>query len=286
MNLASYDISHPYIATVEKTDRITDENTAEVRHITLTVPDPTFQYIEGQSIGILAPVPRDFGNKHHMRLYSIASSRKEGRQTKIELEICVRRCFYIDEVSGERYPGVASNYLCDLKPGDSLKITGPYGRHFLPPNDPSSNIVMIGVGTGIAPYRAFMKHIYENNKSWKGTVRLYYGAQTGMDLLYLNDKNSDISNYYDEETFKAFQSLSSKPYLNESDEIEESLAENASEIWDLLQDPKTHVYVSGLSQLKSNLDDALSKFADSEEAWIKHRLTMKEEGRWSTLFYN
>ena len=50
----------------------------------------------------------------------------------------MRRCFYIDEVSGERYPGVASNYLCDLRPDDTLTITGPYGQAFEAPKNPNA----------------------------------------------------------------------------------------------------------------------------------------------------
>lgn len=125
----------------------------------------------------------------------IASSREGEGQQAAQFSICVRRCFYIDDVSGERYPGVASNYLCGLKAGDTIQITGPYGRQFHPPRDESSNIIMIGVGTGIAPFRAFMKHIYESGRNWKGKVRLFYGARTGMELLYMNDRNKDIANY-------------------------------------------------------------------------------------------
>ena len=46
------------------------------------------------------------------------------------LKIAVRRCSYLDSYSGEEYKGVASNYLCDLKPGDTLSITGPFGLVF------------------------------------------------------------------------------------------------------------------------------------------------------------
>ena len=42
--------------------------------------------------------------------------------------ICVRRCFYIDDVSGARYPGVSPNYLCEARPGDLITITGPGHR--------------------------------------------------------------------------------------------------------------------------------------------------------------
>ena len=126
MNLTEYDISHPYHATVARSERITPENTDEVRHIILNIASATFNYLEGQSIGVLVPGPHSFGNTHHMRLYSIANARQGEGHNMSELALCVRRCFYIDEVSGEKYPGVASNYLCDRHPGDEILIVGPY----------------------------------------------------------------------------------------------------------------------------------------------------------------
>lgn len=285
MKLTEYDISHPYEATIVKSERITDESTDEVRHIVLNVADATFHHFEGQSIGVLVPGPHEFGNKYHMRLYSIASSRSGEDQNMAEFSICVRRCFYIDEVSGEQFPGVASNFLCDRQAGDRVLLAGPYGRQFLPPRDNTANILMIGVGTGIAPFRAFMKHIYDERKEWKGQVRLFYGARTGMDLLYLNDKNNDLSNYYDQSTFKAFEALSPRPHADAPAEVDRSLKDNAKEVWSLLQDPKTFVYVSGLSKLEETLDGTLSELAGSAEAWAAKKEEMVANGRWATLFY-
>jgi ferredoxin--NADP+ reductase len=286
MKLTEYDISHPYKATVVKSERITDDSTDEVRHIVLAITDGTFNFVEGQSIGVLAPGPHQFGNEHHMRLYSIASSRSGGKQNLVEISICVRRCFYIDEVSGERYPGVASNFLCDSQLGDSIQLTGPYGRQFLAPSDNTSNMLMIGVGTGIAPFRAFMKHIYDERKDWKGQVRLFYGARTGMDMLYMNEKNNDISHYYTQDTFKAFEALSPRPHFNEPEQVDRTIKDNAKEVWALIQDPKTYIYVSGLSRLEETLDKALADLAGSEEAWEILKAEMIENGRWSTLFYD
>jgi ferredoxin--NADP+ reductase len=144
---------------------------------------------------------------------------------------------------------------------------------------------MIGVGTGIAPFRAFTKHIYGERGGWKGKVRLFYGARTGMDLLYMNDRNNDISSYYDEDSFKAFESLSPRPHFDEPAQVERSLKENAEEVWSMLQDSKTHAYVSGLSSLEEQLDDALADIAGSPEDWVQLKKRMIEEGRWSTLFY-
>lgn len=285
MKLTEYDISHPFIGTVVNTERITDESTDEVRHIVLNIADATFHFLEGQSIGVLVPGPHAFGNEHHMRLYSIASSRQGENRSMTEISICVRRCFYIDEVSGERYPGVASNYLCDRRAGDKIQLTGPYGRQFLPPKDNTCNMLMIGVGTGIAPFRAFMKHIYEERGEWQGKVRLFYGARTGMDLLYMNDRNNDLSNYYDEGTFKAFEALSPRPHVNAPVDMERTLKDNAEEVWSMVQDPRTYVYVSGLTDLEEKLDRTLSELAGSEESWTRTKHEMVKQGRWSTLFY-
>lgn len=287
MKLAEYDISQTYKATILHSNRITNINTAEVRHIRLKIEDPTFYFIEGQSIAITVPGPHAFGNENHTRLYSIASPRNVDENHATDLSICVRRCFYIDEVSGERYPGVASNYLCDLKPGESLRIAGPFGRSFLPPRDATCNLLMIGVGTGIAPFRAFIKHVYDQQKTeWKGKVRLFYGARSGLDLLYLNDKNNDLANYYDQDTFKAFEALSPRPHLDEDADVEHTLVDNAKEVWELIQDPKTHVYVSGITRLESMLDKSMAEIIGSDEVWQTQKNALIADSRWNTLYYD
>lgn len=286
MKLQDYDISHPYQATVVHSERITPADTAEVRHITLNISDATFHFFEGQSVGVLVPGPHAFGNEHHMRLYSIASSRAGENSNLSEISLCVRRCFSIDEVSGERHPGVASNFLCDRQAGDKVLLTGPYGRQFLAPKDNTANMVMIGIGTGIAPFRAFMKHIYEERKEWKGQVRLLYGARTGMEMLYMNDQKNDLALYYDQKTFKAFEALSPRPHFDEPESIDRTLQENGEDVWQLLQKPNTYVYISGLTRLESTLDDAMAELASSPEVWEALKSKLIAEGRWSTLYYD
>ncbi|MCP3866982.1 MAG: oxidoreductase [Gammaproteobacteria bacterium] len=283
---SSYDISSPFLAMIVSSEPITGKNAeAEVRQLILNIPDPSFVYVEGQSIGILAPPPYDFGNDHHLRLYSIASTRK-GEGNRTELAICVRRCFYIDEVSGEQYPGKCSNYLCDAGVGDKLQITGPYGRHFVVPRNNTTNMLMLGTGTGIAPFRAFIKHVFEEEEEWQGKIRLFYGARSGMDMLYMNDLNDDISHYYDEATFRAIEALSSRPAFDDPTALGNKLEENATEVWELIQDPKTHVYVAGLRKPAKALDTALSHIAGSKERWMRIKREIYQDGRWSEHLYD
>ena len=65
-------------------------------------------------------------------------------------------------------------------------------------------MLMVGVGTGIAPFRAFVKHIYEERGGWKGQVRLFYGAKTGMELLYMNDVRKDLGAVLRPEVLQGF----------------------------------------------------------------------------------
>ncbi len=287
MNLQDFDTSNRLQATVKDSQRITPAGAdAEVRHIVLSIPGGSLNYDIGESVGVLTPGPHPFGNKEHLRLYSVASARYADTGGAVELALCVRRCFYIDEVSGERYPGIASNHLCDARPGDTIVLTGPYGTAFSIPEENTANLLMIGSGTGIAPFRAFVRHIYEERGGWQGKVMLFYGADTGMEKLYMNDVNNDIGNYYQKETFKAFESLSPSPYTGAPISLERTLEENGAEVWAMLQDPKTYVYLAGLRKSFENLDKAMARIADSEKAWQRKKKELVFYEQWAELVYD
>ncbi len=286
MNLSEYDISNQYTAMLLSSQRITPpDSDAEVRHLVMQLPVKPLEYREGQSIGVLVPGPHEFGNRQHLRLYSIANSRKgEGGRGKT-ISLCVRRCFYIDEISGERYPGKASNYLCDAQPGDPIQITGPYGIAFNVPQDPTANLLMVGVGTGIAPFRAFTRHIYEEKGGWQGDVRLFYGAKTGLDMLYMNDVNKDFALYYEKANFKAFEALSPRPAFNAPPDLEHVLAENSFDVWEMLQKPNTYVYIAGLMDAARNFEKAMVVRAGSEGAWFGKLAELMEQKRYAEVLY-
>lgn len=286
MRIEDYDISTHYDAIVAATQRITPDNAAdEVREIVLQVNNHQINYQVGQSIGVLVPGPHEFGHEYHVRLYTVANTPQEKPGRKQEITIAVRRCSYIDEYSGEKYKGVASNYLCDLNKGDHICISGPYGIPFEVPDDPSANILMISLGTGIAPFRAFVKHIYQNIGHWDGKVRLFYGAHTGLDLLYMNDERDDFSLYYDEETFKAFKALNPRPHWDDSVAMDRVLEEHQQEVWEMLCTHNTFVYIAGVASIGVSLDKAFSKMAGSPEKWFRRRKELIAGGRWTELLY-
>lgn len=285
--LSDYDTSRSCEAVVKENHRITPKDTAEVRSIRLTVPHARFAFVEGQNIGFTVPGAQAYGHAGHFRLYTIANTPQPETAGDIDIELCVRRCFYIDEVSGEEYPGLASNTLCDLQPGDKIDITGPYGDAFCIPDDSAANLLMIGTGTGIAPFRAFIQHIYEKQANWQGKVRLFYGARSGTEKLYQNDIRNDLANYYDQETFQAFEGLSHRPWMDREDTgLSQVLEDNAEEIWELMQDPGTHVYLAGLPKTAQDFYKVMAKMAGSEARWRWMREEMIEQQRWSELLYS
>ncbi len=285
MQLKDYDTTRQMSASVVSSTRITPENTeTEIRHIDLAVDSFDFSYQVGQSIGVLVPGPHAFGQKEYLRLYSIAGG-STADDFKPVISLCVKRCFYIDDYNGERYEGKASNYLCDLKKGDTVTLVGPYLRAFTLPQEKDANLLMIGLGTGIAPFRAFIKHIYGELGGWEGDVRLYHGAMTGIELAYMNDQNADLKYYYDEDTFKAFQALSPRAHFDVPVDLEGAMTQNADEVWALLQDPKTYVYVAGLKQISELLDEAMVKIVGSPETYEQQKAKMFDEGRWAELIY-
>jgi len=271
---------------VAASQRISDDDAdEEVRELTLDVDRLDVPYKVGQSIGVFAPGSDAFGNEHHFRLYSVADLPTSGDDGQPRIKICVRRCGYIDDYSGESYRGIASNYLCDLKRGDRLTLAGPFGVAFEVPEEPDANIILIGTGTGIAPFRAFVKHIYHNVKNFKGRVWLFYGGKTGLELLYMNHRLDDFTQYYDQDTFEAFRALSPRPHWADPIAWDQAIAERGEELWTMLGDPKTYVYVAGLEKMRDELDAVFAGMAGSLRKWQRRKAELAAGKRWVELLY-
>jgi ferredoxin--NADP+ reductase len=286
MNLEEYQTGARYAAKLVSSERITsDASDVEVRELVLDVERADFSFELGQCIGVMAPAPPGFGHAHHFRLYSIADLPAEGAAGLPRIKICVRRCSYVDEYSGEEYKGVASNYLCDLRAGDGVVVTGPFGIPFDVPDELDANLILIGSGTGIAPFRALVKHIYGDVPDWKGRIWLFYGARSGLELLYMNDERDDFAQYYDRETFEAFKALSPRPSWTESPAWEQAIEGRAEELWEMLGSPKTYVYVAGLEMMLAELDAVLAGVAGSKEAWERRKAELRAGKRWVELVY-
>lgn len=282
-HLADLGTEKQYQATVKKTQRLTPADTEEIREIVLEAP-PDFACQVDQSFGVLVTAAGEFGNRYHHRLYSVADlpGKKNGKPL---ITLLVKRCSYVDDFSGERYRGIASNYLCDRKVGDVISLTGPYNLPFVVPQDTSANLILIGMGTGIAPFRAFVKHIYKNVQDWQGKIRLFYGARSGLELLYLNDKDGDLIQYYDQATFEAFHALSPRPHMNDPIALDTAIESRAADIVEMLSHTNTYIYVAGYEKIREMLDKAFSNILGSKEKWETRKAELIAGNKWAEIIY-
>jgi ferredoxin--NADP+ reductase len=285
-HLSEYETEPRLAATVVSSERITTaESSEEVRDIVLEVDAESFPVQVGQSIGVIAPGSPAFGHEEHFRLYSVADLPERGPSGRPRIAICVRRCSYIDEYSGEEYQGVASNYLCDRRPGDRIEITGPFGLVFEVPEELDATLILIGSGTGIAPFRAFVKHLYRDVPGWRGRIWLFYGARSGLELLYMNDERNDFAQYYDHDTFEAFQALSPRPAFADPIAWDRAIEQRGAELWQKLGEAKTYVYVAGLEPMLAELDRVFARLAGSKEKWHRRKAELQAGKRWVELVY-
>jgi ferredoxin--NADP+ reductase len=122
-------------------------------------------------------------------------------------------------------------------------------------------------------------------KDYKGRVRLFYGAQSGLELLYMNEEKDDFSQYYDQETFEAFKALSPRPNWADPIAMDYALEERSEEILSMLESPRTRVYVAGRADILDTLDRVFSRMIGSSDQWGRRKAELKAGGRWVELVY-
>lgn len=284
-DITDYKKSKKFTGIVRQSDRITPSDQDEVRQITLQIDQWSRIFEDGRNIGVFAKGPEHFGSPLLFRLYSIAGVSGIDKGQTALVDICVKRCFYFHEFSDEKLPGIVSNYLCDLKPGDSVELSGPFGWAFEPPKDNTADLVMIGQGTGIAPFRGFIKRLQQVFGEWKGKVLLFHGARTGMELLYMNDEQQDLADYFDKETYEAIKVISPRPHFDEPIAFESALVEKKQELWELLQSPNTYVYLAGSREMEQQITTAFETIAGSEQKWGECKADLIAAGHWDEVFY-
>jgi Na+-transporting NADH:ubiquinone oxidoreductase subunit F len=80
-------------------------------------------------------------------------------------------------------PGKMSSYMFDLKPGDKVTISGPYGEFFI--NESDSEMIYIGGGAGMAPLRSHIFELFKNLKTNR-KVTYWYGGRSLRELFYID----------------------------------------------------------------------------------------------------
>jgi len=264
-----------------------------VQHLKFDLRGGNLRYLEGQSIGIIPPGTDANGKPHKLRLYSIASTRHGDDLDDQTVSLCVRQLEYEHPETKEKVYGVCSTYLCQLEPGAEVKITGPVGKEMLLPDDPEANIIMMATGTGIAPFRAYLWRMFQPGEralnpdyQFRGFAWLIFGIPTSANILYREELEALQAAFPDH--FRITYAISREQKNSEGGRmyIQHRVAEHAEEIWSLLQQPKTHVYICGLRGMEDGIDAALSAVAAKQGfTWTDYQKELKKQGRWHVETY-
>jgi len=214
------------------------------------------------------------------RLYSISSSHNA---TPGRLSLTVDAVRYM--IGKRKRLGVASTFFADrVKPGDKLKVYVQKAHGFGLPEDPSIPIIMIGPGTGVAPFRAFLHE------------RQATGAP-GRTWLFFGHQRSECDFFYSEElnAMKASGHLTrlSLAWSRDTDEkfyVQDRMREVGRDLWSWLADG-AHVYVCGdakrmAKDVERALVDIAAQFgARSTDEAVAFVADLKKKGRYQQDVY-
>lgn len=276
-----YDIKRPVTATVAGNYRLTDaDSDSDIRHIVLDFGTQFFPVLEGQSIGVIPPGTDASGKPHYLRMYSVASPRDGERHGYNNLSLTVKRV--VTDHEGQPVKGVASNYLCDLQKGDTVQVTGPFGAHYLMPNHPGSNLLMICTGTGAAPMRAmteYRRRLMAGGKPVDGKLMLFFGARRPGELPYFGPLLKLPPSLID--MHLAFSRVDGEPKTY----VQDRLREAGPAVVELLKGD-TYLYVCGLMGMEAGVMEALRDVCIAAGIdWPALHARMVSEGRFHVETY-
>jgi ferredoxin--NADP+ reductase len=268
---------------------VREGGTGTVRHLTFDLSGGDLRYLEGQSIGIIPPGTDDNGKPHKLRLYSIASTRHGDREDDKTVSLCVRQLEYQDPETNETVYGVCSSYLCNIEPGADVTITGPVGKEMLLPDDEDATVVMLATGTGIAPFRAFLWRMFKEKHEgyqFKGLAWLIFGIPYSANILYKEELEQLAAEFPD--NFRLTYAISREQKNEDGSKmyVQSRVSEYADELFEMIQQPKTHVYMCGLKGMEPPISETFTQEAAKRDMqWDDLRKQMKKEHRWHVEVY-
>jgi len=109
------------------------------------------------------------------RAYSMANHPAEGQKVILNVRIAT------PPRGMDVPPGIASSWIFNLKPGDKVTISGPYGEFYI--KDTDREMCFIGGGAGMAPMRSHIFHLFHTEKT-KRKATFWYGARSKREMFY------------------------------------------------------------------------------------------------------
>jgi sulfite reductase (NADPH) flavoprotein alpha-component len=214
------------------------------------------------------------------RLYSIASSLKAHPE---QVHLTVDTVRY--EIHGRKRKGVCSNFLAEGVGGETpVPVFIQPSKHFRPPQDGNRGMIMVGPGTGIAPFRAFLQE--RKATGAKGGNWLFFGAQkSSCDFFY----KAELEAYQREGVLTRLDTAFSRDQGFKI-YVQNRMLENARELWNWLEQG-AHFYVCGdASRMAKDVDKALHEIVKiggdrSEEDAVQYIQKLKTDKRYQRDVY-
>ncbi|CAK9311789.1 unnamed protein product [Citrullus colocynthis] len=289
-----YKPKEPYTATIVSVERLVGPKAPGETCQIVIDHGGNVPYWEGQSYGVIPPGenPKKPGSPHNVRLYSIASTRYGDSFDGKTASLCVRRAVYYDPETGNEDPskkGICSNFLCNSKPGDKVQITGPSGKiMLLPEDDPNATHIMIATGTGIAPFRGYLRRMFmESIPTFKfgGLAWLFLGVANTDSLLYDDEFSKYLKDYPDNFRYDRALSREQKNKSGGKMYVQDKIEEYSDEIFKLL-DGGAHIYFCGLKGMMPGIQDTLKRVAEQRgEKWEEKLSQLKKNKQWHVEVY-
>jgi sulfite reductase (NADPH) flavoprotein alpha-component len=276
-SIAKKSSKNEYVGEILSNTNLNDiESIKKTHHIEIGVEDG-ITYEVGDSIGIL--LEGDDDKKSTPRLYSIASSANESEN---EVHLTVSVVSYVDE-NGKSQQGLCSGHLSSLKIGEKIKFYISKNRQFKLPSD-DKDIIMVGPGTGIAPFRGFLAE--RNFRDASGKNWLFFGDCTFQnDFLY----QTEWQDYLESGLLTRMDVAFSRDQ-KEKIYVQHRIKEKAQDLYQWIENG-AYFYICGdkekmAKDVENALILAIGEQGNKTEAEAKEFLEkMKEEGRYLTDVY-
>lgn len=188
------------------------------------------------------------------RLYSIASS-----QTEVDEEVHLTVGLVEYDKDDEKRFGGASSFLTQrLEEGGEVKVFVENNNNFKLPQDDNTPIIMVGPGTGIAPFRSFIQE--RDNRDAEGKNWLFFGDRTfTQDFLY----QVEWQKYLKSGLLSRLDVAFSRDQV-EKVYVQHRILENAAQVWQWIQEG-AYIYVCGdATRMAKDVHDALVIVAEQE----------------------
>jgi ferredoxin--NADP+ reductase len=236
-----------------------------IRHVEIDVSGTALEnsWTAGQSFGVVPAGETLDGKPHKLRLYSIAAP--SGGETGDGTIITTTVKRLIDEHwdSHKLVKGVCSNYLCDLNVGDEIQLTGPVGKRFLLPKDPSKHdYIFIATGTGIAPFRGMLLDLIR--QGMPSRIAMLMGTPYESDLLY-HDDLTKWTQEYDKLSYHTAISRHTTPDQPTKLYVQDRLREDAQTLVPMLASERTLIYICGLAGMELGVFQQLARLLTPDQ---------------------